>query len=560
MSGPAVGFRRPERPAGGPLCQRPVAGTLLGNTRSLRSRPAPDPSDSAPCRRGTGSDMSEHARPTGPLASYATVRASRAQGGGGAYLGTTSDGWVWSGDEHAVLVLGPPRSGKTSALVVPSVVAAAGAVICTSTKPDVATVTAPVRRRTGPCLLYDPSGTVPPVPGVEAVRWSPIPSCRRWDDALVMADSMVDAAGRAAGRSTDGGHWTERAGALLAPLLHAAALQHADMGTVLRWVDCHQAGPAMAALDAAGAEVAADLLAGIAATDHREQSGIWSTASGTLQAYRSHAALRTTAAPDFDAAALLDAGATVYVCASARQQAVMAPLVVGLLTDVRAAVYARAAAWEAAGRPTVGGGRPTPALFALDEVANIAPIPDLPGMVSEAGGQGLTVLACLQDLSQARRRWGADAEGFLSLFGSTVVLPGIGDVRTLQAISTLAGDADVVHRSVTTPVAAERRRLGAVAGRIVLGPSAAERWPRTPSATLATARRRRLPVEAIAQGRPGAALLLDQRNRTRWLGLTPWFSSAPWRDVVDGSPIGRRPPGDARRPPDPSDRDLGLGR
>ena len=47
-----------------------------------------------------------------------------------------------------------------------------------------------------------------------------------------------------------------------------------------------------------------------------------------------------------------------------------------------------------------------PTLLALDEVANIAPIPDLPAMVSEGAGQGLLVLACLQDLSQARVRWG----------------------------------------------------------------------------------------------------------------------------------------------------------
>jgi len=42
-------------------------------------------------------------------------------------------------------------------------------------------------------------------------------------------------------------------------------------------------------------------------------------------------------------------------------------------------------------------------------------------MVSEGAGQGVLTLACLQDLSQARGRWGGAAEGFLSLFGTTVV-------------------------------------------------------------------------------------------------------------------------------------------
>jgi type IV secretory pathway TraG/TraD family ATPase VirD4 len=49
----------------------------------------------------------------------------------------------------------------------------------------------------------------------------------------------------------------------------------------------------------------------------------------------------------------------------------------------------------------------------LDEVANIAPLGDLPDMLSEGGGQGLQIVACLQDVAQARARWG-DNHGLLS--------------------------------------------------------------------------------------------------------------------------------------------------
>ena len=79
----------------------------------------------------------------------------------------------------------------------------------------------------------------------------------------------------------------------------------------------------------------------------------------------------------------------------------------------------------------------------LDEVANIAPIHDLPALVSEAGGQHLHVLACLQDLSQARSRWGNDAaDGFLSLLQTKLILTGIADPRTLEAISLALGEYD----------------------------------------------------------------------------------------------------------------------
>jgi type IV secretory pathway TraG/TraD family ATPase VirD4 len=81
-------------------------------------------------------------------------------------------------------------------------------------------------------------------------------------------------------------------------------------------------------------------------------------------------------------------------------------------------------------------------LFALDEVANVAPIAELPQIASEGGGQGLLLLAVLQDLSQARARWGTAADGFLTLFGTKLVLPGVADQRTLETISTALGEYD----------------------------------------------------------------------------------------------------------------------
>jgi len=449
-------------------------------------------------------------------------------------------------------VLGPPRSGKTSSIVVPSVLSAHGAVVSTSTKPDVLRATIAARRTSGPCFLYDPSGTVEVPEGVTPVRWSPVESCRTWDDALLVARSLVGASRPAAGGHDRAGHvgadhWTERAESLLAPLLHAAAVDGADLATVVAWVDRRNAGAALGILDRNGATRAGDLLAGIATTDPREQSGIWSTASGVLGAYRSEKALATTVAPDFDARAFCDSAATLYICATGRHQAVAAPLVVGLLTDIRSAAYARAAR-----RPGA------PVTLALDEVANIAPIPDLPAMVSEGGGQGVLTLACLQDLSQARSRWGTAAEGFLSLFGTTVVLSGIGDVRTLEALSALAGEEEVRTRSVNAPVGPPGG-LGAAVARVVLGPRA--QAPRgVPSVTTSAVMRRRLPVDVAGRGEPGMALVVDEGNRFGWVRLTPWFATEPWRSAA----LGPRPPGLVPAPPGrgalPPGRDVGWGR
>ena len=55
-----------------------------------------------------------------------TVRRAGLQAGGGAYLGMTKRGPRHARSERAVLVLGPPRSGKSSAVVIPALIAHSG--------------------------------------------------------------------------------------------------------------------------------------------------------------------------------------------------------------------------------------------------------------------------------------------------------------------------------------------------------------------------------------------------------------------------------------------------
>jgi type IV secretory pathway TraG/TraD family ATPase VirD4 len=342
-----------------------------------------------------------------------------------------------------------------------------------------------------------------------------------------MARSLVEVGAAAAGwgaPGSDHSHWTERAQALLAPLLHAAAIDGAEMRTVLTWVDRHQALPAQQVLcgqPGQTTELARNLLDGIVATDERELSGIWSTASGALSGFRTDEALAATSRPDFDPGLFVGTSDTIYIAAPAHSQALVAPMVVGLIDDIRRATYRRRA--EGAG---LGWSDP-PVLLALDEVANIAPLPDLPALVSEGAGQGLLTLACLQDLSQGRARWGHQADAFVSLFGTTVVLPGIADVPTLRAISTLAGEVEVPVRGVSAAKSA--------GGRLQRSISVQTTW------------RPRLPPDLIGRGVPGAALAVDDRNQMGWVTLTPAHRSTPFREVLDLA---------HRRPPPPGRADL----
>jgi type IV secretion system protein VirD4 len=450
-------------------------------------------------RGADGHDMTANTHPN----SRATTRTIHHNARDAIYVGVARGGWVWSGAQRSTLVLGPPRAGKTSSLVIPNILLAPGPVVSTSTKPDVMQATAGARASEGWTFLYDPSGTIECPHGVERVGWSPLTSASKWDAAVVTADAMVRAS-RMGGTHAGEGHWNERAGALLSTLLHAAAVADHSMRDVLRWIDRHDGAPALEILSTGHREgsTATDLLTGIVATDSREQSGIWSTASGVLAAYRTEGAMESTQAQQLDLQTFCDGTNTLYICSSGRHQRQFAPLVVATLGDVRDAVYTRAQE-----------GRPSSAtLLALDEVANIAPVPDLPAMVSEGGGQGLLVLACLQDLSQARSRWGSAADGFLSLFGTTVVLPGIADTRTLRDISALAGEHEVASTSITRT---------------------ADRWGVTrASSSMGSTRTPRLPVDAVARGASDRALVLGPRNDVTEVRLTPAHECSPWRDML----------------------------
>lgn len=447
------------------------------------------------------------------------ARAQITYRGGGAYLGTIEDGgeWVTAEGESAIMVLGPPRSGKTSAVMIPAILSAPGPVVSTSTKQDVMQATREVRADLGKVWLFDPTGTEGELPdGVNELRWSPVAAAATWDDALVMAKAMT-ACTRTGKGTTNENHWTERAQALLAPMLYAANLTGKPIEEVLRWTLRQDTTTAMETLAEQNHEIAADVLIGIERTDARERSSIFSATAGVLAAYNANATRKTATSPNFDARRFARGTDTIYVTAPEHKQAQCAPLIVGLLEQIRHATYQYAA--ERPQRLHLYSA--TKMLWALDEIANIAPIHDLPALVSQAGGQDLQVMIGLQDLSQARTRWGdAAAEGFMSLFQTRLVLNGIADSRTLESISLAIGEYDRELISSSTGQSEKTDEW--------FGPH-----NRNESISYQTHRQRILTPGEIAQLPDGHGLLL--RGAT-WglLELTPWHECEPWTSIANG--------------------------
>jgi type IV secretory pathway TraG/TraD family ATPase VirD4 len=251
------------------------------------------------------------------------------------------------------------------------------------------------------------------------------------------------------------------------------------------------------------------VLAGLQNTEARELSSIFSAAADALEAYSSSGALSAAREPNFDACAFVHSHETIYLHAPAEHQALAGPLVCGLLSEIRTATY----------NAHRDGGLSDRVLFALDEAANIAPLGDLPQIASEGGGQGVQLLACFQDLSQARERWGQAADGFLTLFGSKLILPGVADQRTLESVSVALGEYD-------------RQMLSTGTTRSHGGLSGSQSFPRKQtSKTVSTQRQRVLSPGEIAGIPTGNALHLEG---VAWelLTLTPAHRSEPWHTLT----------------------------
>ena len=401
------------------------------------------------------------------------------------FLGLSAGHAAFAGSQRSVLALGPSRSGKTSSLIIPNIFLTQRAVVATSTKPDVIATTAAARRDVA-TIMFDPSGTISPPPGVREVGFSPVRAARRWDNAVLIAQSLVDGH-RRGGADGPIDHWNERAGALLAPLLHAASLRDDSLGRLASLVDRRQGDESLELLIERYGEFhpAAGTLFGVLQTDERERSGIWSTASGLLSGLRLESARRASRAGQLDLDSFLKEGHHLHIVSPSRYQAASAPLVVGLLDEIVEAAYAR-------------GPHERGLLLALDEIANVAPLPRLGHIVSEGGGQGVVTLACLQDLSQARARWPASGDGFLSLFPTTVIFPGVADRRTLELVSSLSGTT--YSPNVTT----QRSRRGQLVGH-------STSWRE----------HARLDLAGVAQGRSGYALGIGPRRELGWVELAP---------------------------------------
>lgn len=428
------------------------AGFLLVRSSKGQSKPA------ASTEVAVTNDRTEVLASPHPSRQIVAVASKGWSKPGGGHVGWDDTGrYVGANARGAMLVIGPPGSGKSMAVIIPSILVMPAAGVVVSIKLDLLLATAYSRGAVGTVFHLDFGGGEETPAGVVQARWSPLVAIRTWDDARMIATRIAApmmGQEKASGESDN--HFMERGRDWIEVLLYAAHLGGHDISTVADWVQIPDSGEVTEEVDSLliyaasngdrGAKIAAGQHAGLLQIPDRERGSIKSTMTRLFRIYGSVVARELGSAPNFDPAAFVRSNDTLYITASPERQKEYAPLIAGLLEEIRYTTYQRHAAEEQGHeqrRPHV--------TFVLDEANNTAPIP-LPDIVSEAGGQSLHVIVGIQDLSRARNRWGKAADGFLTLFPTKVILPGVIEEYTTSALSNASGEYDRMMTSYSESV------------------------------------------------------------------------------------------------------------
>jgi type IV secretion system protein VirD4 len=404
----------------------------------------------------------------------------------------------------SVLGVGPAQSGKTTGLIVPAVLEWQGPVLSTSVKADVVHDTKDARARHGAVLIFDPTGST----DLKHTAWSPISASTTWEGARRTAANLLGVGDLGVNQSADDAFWRPAGARYLAPLLLAAAYGERTMRDVLHWVAIVDKDTPKALLrncSDSGPHPALEALESVWQADHRLKSSLMQTVATGLDAWQEpRIADATTGQRQIDAHEFLDGANTLYLIAPGHEQRRLRGLFTALVADITAAAF------EASARE----GLPIdpPLLVALDEAANIAPLPNLDEIASTGPGQGVQLLTILQNISQATDRWGRDrAETIIANHRARLFCSGIGDRATLDYLRQTLGEEEInrisTHRQ--NPLA-------------------------TGSRTYSTDFRSLAAPHRVRQADTNTALLIYGRLAPAWVSLRPWYADRALRDLKEG--------------------------
>ncbi|MBQ0855497.1 TraM recognition domain-containing protein [Streptomyces sp. BH-SS-21] len=397
---------------------------------------------------------------------------------------------VRMGYEDVAVAIMAPRSGKTTSLAIPSILAAPGPVLLTSNKAagDAYTATLDARAAVGRVWSMDPQQIAH---AAREMWWNPLAGAKTLDGAGRLAGHFLAASVDA---SQQGDFWSKAGSNILSQLFLAAALDERPITDVMQWLAFPADRAPLDVLRDHGFTAVAAQLKGTVEGPPETRDGIYETARQYAAALLdSEIAAWVTPQKDiaeFRPSQFVTSTDTLYLLSKDGGGGASA-LIAACADSVM-----RAATTQA---ERVGGRLDPPMLAILDEAANVCKISDLPDLYSHLGSRGIIPITILQSYRQGQKVWGdAGMDAMWSASTVKVIGAGIDDPDFADKLSRLIGDHDVETSSVS------RSESGK-------------------STSVSMRQERILPADAIRALPKGTALCFATGMRAAMLDLRPWY-------------------------------------
>ncbi|MFI2714719.1 type IV secretory system conjugative DNA transfer family protein [Streptomyces collinus] len=281
---------------------------------------------------------------------------------------------------------------------------AEGPTLVVTSNPALWQETKDARAKLGPTHLYDPTHLCDTP---SRLHWSPTAGCEDKATARTRATALLTPVRPTAKLDQA---LSDTAEILLRSYLHAAAIDGRTIRHVHRWSQGTQIQDAVRILRTSpkAAPGSAGELEG-ALTAHPERRDMAQQLTTRALAALSTVNIREACTPNRTDALALDSfvheGGTLYVVGESIEDPRTNPGAMPLLTALVSSVVERGR--HMAERSSAGRLDP-PMTLVLDDVAAVAPLPQLPELLATGADRGMPTLALLRSREQARARWPHD--------------------------------------------------------------------------------------------------------------------------------------------------------
>ncbi|MCX4529222.1 TraM recognition domain-containing protein [Streptomyces sp. NBC_01551] len=397
---------------------------------------------------------------------------------------------VRMGWEDVAVAIMAPRSGKTTSLAIPSILAAPGAVLLTSNKAagDAYTACFDARSRVGRVWSMDPQ-QIAHAP--RTMWWNPLADAKSLEGAGRLAGHFLAASVDA---SQQGDFWSKAGSNVLSQLFLAAALDNRPITDVMQWLAFPADRRPLDILRDHGFTAVAAQLKGTVEGPPETRDGVYETArqyaSALLSADIATWVTPQKDVPEFRPADFVASSDTLFLLSKDGGGGASA-LIAACADSVMRSATTRA--------ERTGGRLDPPMLAILDEAANVCKISDLPDLYSHLGSRGIIPITILQSYRQGQKVWSdAGMDAMWSAATIKVIGAGIDDPDFADKLSRLIGDHDVETKSTSISDSGK-------------------------STSISMRQERILPADRIRALPKGTALLFATGLRPAALDLRPWY-------------------------------------